>query len=269
MPWERLEITLLPRMLIFARRSIAPWRRGTRPAGFEPIESASPGADWSAAVLALGKVLAREARPGARVNIALSDLWVRSHLMAVSARNLNEAEMLLLARGHFARQFPEAGQDSWTFRLARQGSCLLAAGMESALFQALAEVCARAGARLGRVEPIFGWVYDRSEKILANSTGWMLVDEPGLLCLAAVEKGQLMSLHCQRIEADQDLVALQLLERQSALLALSTTEVRVFSLVERLIRLPAPWRVVLQQKVVDFGDSASPAPATVAHPRQP
>lgn len=217
---------------------------------------------------ALGKVLAREARHGTRVHIAVSDLWVRSRLMPATSTSLNENEMLLLARTHFARQYPETGQDNWTFRLALQGSRLLAAGMESELLQATREISASAGAQLSRMEPLFSWVYDRFEKALADASGWMLLDEPGMLTLAFVEQGKLLSLHCQRCAGEQDTAAVRLLERQSALLARPSVEVRVFSIDARLIRLPAPWRVVLHQRIFAFDDSASlaSAPASAAAP---
>lgn len=81
MLWERLEILLMPRLLVLRRASINRWRHGGIPAPSESIDQAETSADWRAPVAALGKVLAREARHGTRVHIALSDLWVRSHLM--------------------------------------------------------------------------------------------------------------------------------------------------------------------------------------------
>jgi hypothetical protein len=268
MLWERLEILLMPRLLVLQRTSINRWRHGGIPARPEPVDQAETSAGWRAAVAALGKVLAREARHGTRVHIALSDLWVRSHLMPDTSTSLNEDEMLLLARTHFARQYPETGQDHWTFRLALQGTRLLAAGMEPELLEAIKEINASAGAQLSRMEPLFSWVYDRFEKALADTTGWMLLDEPGMLTLAFVEQGRLMSLHCQRCESGQDEIAVRLLERQSALLAQQSVEVRVFSVDARPIRLPAPWRIVWHRRIFDFDDSANLAPAPAPLSRQ-
>lgn len=266
MLWERLEILLMPRLLVLQRTSINRWRHGGIAARSERVDQAETSADWRAAVAALGKVLAREARHATRVHIALSDLWVRSHLMPATPTRLSEDEMLLLARTHFARQYPETGQDNWTFRLALQGTRLLVAGMESGLLEAIKETNANAGARLRRTEPLFSWVYDRFERALADATGWMLLDEPGMLTLAFVERGRLTSLHCQRCENDQGEIAVRLLERQSALLAQQSAEVRVFSVDARLIHLPAPWRIVSRQRIVDFNDSVNltPTPAPLA-----
>lgn len=268
MLWERLEILSTPRLLVLRRASINRWRHGGITARSTPVDQTETSADWRAAVAALGSALASEARHGTRVHIALSDLWVRSHLMPAISTSLNEDEMPLLARTHFARQYPESGQSNWTFRLALQGTRLLAAGMESELLEAIKEISAKAGARLSRMEPLFSWVYDRYEKALADASGWMLLDEPGMLTLAFVEHGRLMSLHCQRCENDQDEVAVRLLERQSALLAQQSIEVRVFSIGARLIHLPAPWRIVWHQRIFDFDDHANLTPAPAPLPRQ-
>ena len=269
MLWERLEILLMPRLLVVRRASMNRWRHGGIRARSEPVDQAETGADWQAAVAALGKVLAREARHGKRVHIAVSDLWVRAHLMPATSTGLSEDEMLLLARAYFTRQYPETGQDNWTFRLALQGTRLLAAGMESELLDAIKQINASAGAQLSGIEPLFSWVVDRFEKALADASGWMLLDEPGMLTLALVEQGRLMSLHCQRCESDQDEIAVRLLERQRALLARQAVEVRVFSVGARLIRLPAPWRIVWHQRIFDFDDSANltraPAPFSRQH----
>ena len=257
MLWDRLEILLTPRLITLRRTSINRWRQTGARIQSEPVEQAENGADWRAAVAALGKVLAGEETRGARLQIAVSDLWVRSHLIPAASSGLSEDEMLLLARTHYSRQYPEGGQESWAFRLALQGTRLLAAGIESELLQALNGIKAPGGAKPSRIEPLFAWTYDRHEKALAGTRGWMLLDEPGMLTAAYVERGQLMSLHCQRCEADQDEMALQLLERQRALLAQQSVEVRVFSVDARPIRLPAPWRVVWHQRI--FGDDKTPA----------
>lgn len=269
MVWELLEILMTPRLLVLRRASMNRWGQGGARASSELVEPAQDSADWHPAVTMLGKVLSREARFGTRVHIALSDLWVRAHLLPTMSTSLNENEMLLLARTHFARQYPETGQDAWTFRLALQGTRLLAAGMEPGLVAAIREVNTGAGARLSRMEPLFGYVFDRSEKALAHTTGWMLLDEPGMLTLAFVEQGRLTSQHCQRCESDRDEIAAQLLERQSALLAQQSTEVRVFSVDGRALRLPPPWRVVLHQNIFNAGDGAksttAPAPLSRQH----
>lgn len=259
MLWERLEILLTPRLIALRRASMIRRWRGGKHVRWEPVESVEHGTDWRASVAALGKMMAGEALRGARVQIAVSDLWVRSHLMPAASAGLNEEETLLLARTHFARHYPETGQDNWTFRLALQGTHLLAAGMESDLLTALNEINAITGVQATRIEPLFSWVYDRYEKALAGTRGWMLLDEPGMLTVAFVDRGVLMSMHCQRCETDQDAVAFQLLERQSALLAQQFVEVRIFSVDARAIQLPAPWQVVWHQRVFEAGDAATVA----------
>lgn len=269
MLWEGLDILLMPQLLVLRRTSINRWRHGGIQTRLEPVDQAQAGhADWRACVAALGKVLNSEARHGTRVHIAVSDLWVLSHLMPATATSLNEDEMQLLAQTHFARQYPEIGPNHWLFRLARQGTRLLAAGMESELVAAIKEISTNAGAQLSRLVPLFCWAYDRFEKALTNTTGWVLFEEPGMLTLAFVEQGRLMSLHCQRYENDRDEIAVRLLERQSVLIARQSIEVRVISVDSRQIRLPAPWQIVWQQRILDFDDSSRHAPASAPLVRQ-
>ena len=268
MAWERFELLLSPRLLVSRRKTIIRWRKGSSPARAELVEPIEVGVDWKAAVSMLEKSLVREARRGMRVGITLSDLWVRFHMIQLSSTRLSEREMLSLARTHFARQYPEIGPDNLTIRLALSGSRLMAAGIESDLLRAIEGVTERTGSKLVRIEPLFSHVFDRFEKILASATGWILLDEPGMLTLACVEKGCLTSLHFHRCEADQNQSALQLLERQSALLGRQLTEVRVFSVAPRQIHLPAPWRIVWQQNLFEFEGRAFPTVAPEPLPRR-
>lgn len=270
MLWERLEILLLPRLVVSRRASKFRRRQRSIPVHADPVahpvDRAAAGADWRAVLEVLAKVLAREARRGTRVHIALSDLWVRFEMMPAMPSGLSEDQMLLLARNNFARQYPETGQDRWTYRFAAQGARLLASALESELLAAIEATNASAGARLMRMEPLFGWVCDRFDNGLADATGWMLLDEPGMLSLAFVERGKLTRLHCQRCESDQDEVAVRLLERQSALHAQQSFEVRVFSVDARRLRLRAPWRIVRHQRVFDFDEPANLGPDLASAP---
>lgn len=268
MLWEHLEILLTPRLLVLQSISNIKRRPGSIAARREPVDQTQTSTDWRAAVKTLGAALPGAARRGSRIDIAVSDVWVRSHLMPVAATGLSESETLLLARTHFARQYPETGQDAWTFRLALQGPRILAAGVESTLLTAVTEITANAGFQLKRVEPLFSWVYDRYAKELADTSGWVLLDEPGMLVLALIEKGQLTNLHWQRCENDQDETAVQLLQRQSALLAHRSVEVHAFSVGARAIRLPAPWHIVWQRGIFEFGESPQLAGAAAPPSRQ-
>lgn len=266
MPLERLEILLAPGLLVSRRLPVLGSRDASNNAVAQAVDMTETGAGWGPAVAALRNLLMRESGYGTRVDVALSDLWVRFHLVLAIPRDLAAGEMLLMARAHFGRQYPDASLESWTFRLARQDSRLLVAAMESKLPEAIRTAHVGLGARLRRVEPLFSWVYDRFEKVLADTTGWLLLDEPGLLTLACLERGRLTSLHNQRCENDQDEVATRLLERQSALGAHQSTEVHVFSVDARIVHLPSPWRIVRQQRVFEpvKGTDRTPLPVPLS-----
>lgn len=257
--WEHLEIVLTPRQAVVKRRWPGRWRNHDAPVICEPITSPANGADWQEAVSALGKLMARARQYGSRAHLALSDLWVRMDLTSVGSARLSDDEMLLLARTHLAQQFPDAGHDGWSIRLARQDTRMLAAGVSARLLQSLREAAAASGLRLTRIEPLFAWVHDRYRKDLLAVTGWMVLVEPGMITIASTERGQLISLHAQRCDTDQEQVVLRLLERQSALLARPSLDVCVFSVATRGVRLPAPWHTLWQQNVIDIDKGAPDA----------
>lgn len=224
----------------------------------EPLASTA-GADWREAVSALGRVLGGAHKYGSRVHLVLSDLWVRLDLTSAGSAGLSDDEMLLLGRAHLFQQFPDAGQDGLSIRIARQESRLLAAGMDSRLLASLKETAATAGLRLKRIEPLFAWANDRYRKELLGVSGWMILVEPGMITVSLLERGRLTSLHAQRCEAGEDQAGLLLLERQNALLAQPCLEVCVISVGTRGLRLPAPWRTLWQRSVIDFGNAPSAA----------
>lgn len=257
--WEHLEILLTPRQAVVNRRGPGRWRMHGAPVICEPVTPPANGADWQDAVRALGKVMARAHRYGSRAHLAVSDLWVRMDLTSVGSARLSDDEMLLLSRTHLAQQFPDAGHDDWSIRLARQETRLVAAGVSARLLQSVREAAASTGLRLTRIEPLFAWVHDRYRKELLRVTGWMILVEPGIITIALMERGQMIGLHAQRCDTDQEVGVLRLLERQSALLARPSLDVCVFSVETRGLRLPAPWRTLWQRSIID-SDQGTPDP---------
>lgn len=256
--WEPLDILLTPQQVVVKGRKPGASHKFDVSLAPNALVAPGQGTDWQAAANALRSALAGRRRGGNRIRVVLSDLWVRYDLTPMGSGGLNEDESLLLARTHFARQYPETGNESWILRIALQKECLLGVGIESALLEAIREAAASAGARLSAIEPLFTWVFDRHRMDLVNVSGWLLLDEPGMLTLASIESGQLTSLHAQRCESDPEDAAVQLLERQSALLARRSEDVCVISAGNQVLRLPVPWRTLWHRSIADF-DPAAPA----------
>ena len=259
--WEPLDILLTPQQVIVKGRKPGASHKFDVSLAPKPLVAPGQGTDWHAAASALRSALAGRRRGGTRIRVVLSDGWVRYDLTPMGSGGLNEDESLLLAHTHFARQYPETGNDSWILRIALQKECMLAVGIESALLEALREAAASAGAPLSGIEPLFTWVFDRHRMDLVKVSGWLLLDEPGMLTLASIESGQLTSLHAQRCESDPEYAAVQLLERQSALLSRRSVDVCVISAGNRVLRLPVPWRTLWHRSVADFDRTASAAVA--------
>lgn len=236
----------------------------TGPVVCEPLAPEQGGADWQEAASAFGRAAARTREYGRRAHLALSGTWVRLDLTSVGSASLSDEEMLLLARAHLARQFPEAAHDGWSVRIARQDTRLLAAGIDARLLQSLNDSARASGLRLTRIEPMFGWVHDRHRKDLLKATAWMILVEPGMVTLALLERGLLGSVHAQRCETGDLQAVLRLLERQNALLAQPRFDVCVFSVGCRAADLPSPWRTLSRRGVAEFAQDAAGAGAAGA-----
>ncbi len=254
---ERLRILLTPRYFVLDRPG--GFGRGGRRAFIEPIAAAEIGTSWTAAVEAVRKSLPRAGRHGTRIDVVFSSVWARCELIAVGNAILSDEETALLVRTQFARQYPETTEGGWPLRHAMQNGNLLAAGMQPGLLGALREAAVAAGMRLARAEPLFAWTFDRYQQDLTRLDGWMLLDEPGMLTAACIEQGQLVSLCAQRCEAQPEEMAARLLERQNALLRRPAYNVCAFALGERTLRLPSPWRTVLQRNIFENLDVVPPS----------
>lgn len=172
-----------------------------------------------------------------------SDLWARYDLLVLGDSALSDADAMSLARAQFARQYP-ADAARWTLRLARQGTQMLVCGIPSTLLSDLQQLATRTHQRLTHAEPLFAQVFDQRQAELQSYQGWLLLDQPGLLLLAYVERGLLHSLHSQRCdEAQRELSAHQLLTRQAALLNRPAADVRIWSYSGAPLALRQPWHI--------------------------
>lgn len=176
-----------------------------------------------------------------KLHIAFSDMWVRYDLFSLGKNELSNEDAGMLARAQFASQYPAAAD--WPLRLAQQGRQLLVAGINPSLLAAIEQVAADSGCCLTQLEPWFAKVLDSYEKELTKTDGWLLFDEPGMLVVALLKQGELISLYCQHCAEDQrESAARLLLNRQSALLGYPAGEVRIFSFSGNTLALQEPWR---------------------------
>lgn len=202
----------------------------------EPAGENQPS--WHPAVAACAELHAKQ-RPK-DLHFVFSDLWVRYDLIQLGPNELSDAEAISLAQAHFIHLYPDLA--SWPLRLALQGKQLLVAAMDPAFLAALRESAATMCKRVSGAEPLFSRVFDLHARELSNFDGWMLLDEPGILIAAYIDKGLLLSFRSQFCEDRRAEAADLLLKRQEALLGKpATRDVRIYSCMDHPVSLGEPW----------------------------
>lgn len=218
--------------------------RGLRDRAEKPLEAKTdlaPEDQMAWLTEACGGLLVHDQRAGG-LHVVFSDLWARYDLITLGEADLSDEEAMSLARAQFSRHHPGADSALWPLRLARQSRRMLAVAINPALLAAIKQIASVSGKRLLQAEPLFAHVFDQYVQELQNLNGWVLLDEPGMLVAAFLERGQLLSLHCQRCDDEREEAAHLLLERQAALLSRPSGEVCVFSFSGAPLALREPWR---------------------------
>jgi Tfp pilus assembly protein PilN len=203
--------------------------------GINPNEGQS-----TCAIAACTELLGQEAHSG-KLQITFSDLWARYDMIPLGETALSDEEAMLLARGHFSNTYPDTGSAAWPLRLAQKRQQLLISAVNPTLLEALKQMTTSSGNQFVQAQPLFIHVLDQYAHNLSSYDGWMLLDEPGLMIAAYLERGQLLNLRCQRCDGAHENTAQTLLERQAALLSKPAGEVRIFSYSGRPLPLRMPW----------------------------
>jgi hypothetical protein len=172
-------------------------RRLTRSLVDLAIGSAEPGsAPWKPALAALEPLLQEQPR-GARVHVTLSNTLVRYAL--VPARQLARDADDAYVRDCLSQLY---GEDSagWDIRTAAApGPVRVASAIDAALAVELAAACERAGATLASVRPLLATVVNHWRRKLRANCFWLVLAEPGILCLALAERRRWRVLRSVRV----------------------------------------------------------------------
>jgi len=217
---DQIRIGVAPNRLI-----LAGYRRGVNPRlvrrdiiEVQPVDG-TPG--WQAAIDALPQALApsRAAKP--EVSIILSNCFVRYALVPWNPTLRTEAEWLALARHRLAAVHGPAAEH-WELRVTdtiRMGS-LIACGVEGVLLDALQAKVAEGRATLNSVQPYLIAAFNRIRTKIGQESCWLVIEEPGCLMLALIRAGQWLSMRCRYVDLNWRASFAEILERESALLAL-------------------------------------------------
>ena len=174
----------------------------------------------------LSKVLA--ARKEQQVSIVIADSFVKYMLLPWNAALKTEDQWLALARHRLATVYGAQAAE-WEVKLtatAPQGA-RLACAIERSLVAAIAERCVAARVDLVSVQPFLVAGFNQIRDLAGAGSCWLVVEEPGRLTLAYLHKGAWIAVRSRRVDERWRAVLPEIIERESACLALSETCTRV------------------------------------------
>jgi len=187
----------------------------------------SPNAEeWRAAVEALPEVLA--GLKSHEVSLVLADQFVRYALLPWNAALKTDEQWMALAR-HRLAAVHGAVAGGWEVKLTETAPLgpRLACAVDRELIEALAAQFVAAGVRLESVQPFLVAAFNRIRRTIGNGSCWLVVEEPGRLTLAFIQRGVWIAIRSRRSDSRWRAMLPEILERESAFLALSEPCTRV------------------------------------------
>jgi hypothetical protein len=190
------------------------------------VTPSNDAAEWRAPVEALPEVLAGMQKQ--EVSVVLADQFVRYALLPWSAALKSEAQWLALAR-HRLTAIHGPAAAGWDVKLADTGPAAprLACAVERELIEALAAKFAAANVQLAGVQPFLVAGFNRIRSTIGNGSCWLVVEEPGRLTLALIQHGVWIAIRSRRSDPTWRASLPEIIERESAFLALSERCTRV------------------------------------------
>jgi len=163
-----------------------------------------------------------------QVSIVLADSFVKYMLLPWNAALKTEDQWLALARHRLATVYGAQAAE-WEVKLtatAPQGA-RLACAIERGLVAAIAERCVAARVDLVSVQPFLVAGFNQIRDLAGAGSCWLVVEEAGRLTLAYLHKGAWIAVRSRRVDERWRALLPEIIERESACLALSETCTRV------------------------------------------
>ncbi|HUQ75549.1 MAG TPA: hypothetical protein VM183_12555 [Burkholderiales bacterium] len=193
--------------------------------GAKAVELASNDGSWTAAVESLGTVLASTK---GEATVVLADQFVRYTLLPWNETLKSAEQWNALASHRFTTLHgPKAGD--WQINVAETAPMgpRLACAVDRSLIERLADAFVKANVRLASVQPFLVAAFNRIRKTVGNGSCWIVVEEPGRLTLALIQRGMWVAIRTRRADKSWRTVLPEMLERESAFLGLSSPITRV------------------------------------------
>jgi hypothetical protein len=186
-----------------------------------------PGADdWRAALEALPEIL--KARATSEASVVLADQFVRYALLPWSEAVKSREQWLALARHRFGALHGPAAA-SWNVKVSETAplGARLACAVDKELIESLASVFVAANVKLVSVEPFLVAAFNRIRSTVGNGSCWIVVEEPGRLTLALIQRGAWVAIRSRRSDERWRAALPEILEREGAFLGLDRPCTRV------------------------------------------
>lgn len=200
---DRLGIALFPERLLLARVS-AGFRRRLLHKEVVDFAPAQPGVPlWRPAADALAAKVAAGALAKADVHLVLSNRFVHYAVVPWSDTLGTREEELAFARHCFSRVYGSEAEN-WALKLssANPRRARLACAVEQTLIDALETCMGPLAGRYRSLQPHLVASFNRVRTRLGEQPAWVVVAEPGLLCLALLQEGRWESVRTIKVGAD-------------------------------------------------------------------
>jgi len=200
---DQLGIALFPERLVLARAS-GGFRRRLVHKEIVAFAPSKPGmSPWQPAVDALAAKVAAGALAKADVTLILSNRFVHYTLVPWSDTLGSKEEELAFARHCFARVHGSEAE-GWGIKLSgtKPRKPGLACAVEQSLIEALSTLMNPLASRYRSLQPHLMASFNRWRARLGERPAWLVVAEPGLLCLALLQDGCWQSVRTIKVGAD-------------------------------------------------------------------
>ncbi|HKO89416.1 MAG TPA: hypothetical protein VJU83_12985 [Burkholderiales bacterium] len=173
---DRVDVLLAPTEVQLVRRPA----RGSALERRYPVNEPT----WQTAAAALAHGLSELGWRNARLQVRLSNHFVRYALVPGADKLRNQAERIAAAQ-HQLRSLYGERADTWLIVPATvRGDNRLVAAVDKGLVETLAAATAGPGLQLRRVEALLIWCYNQVRRRIDNRPTWLTIVEPGRLCVA-------------------------------------------------------------------------------------
>jgi len=217
---NHLRIGLCPDRLI-----LAGYRRGLRRRiSRREVVAIAPTPDpvrWQAAVDALRSALAPSSPGKPEVTVVLSNHFVRYALLPWNETLKTEEEWMAYARHRLTEAHGHLAEE-WIVQVTETAprGPRIAAAVDKALLDALEAKISESGSALVSVQPYLMVAFNRLQSVIGNEWYWLVIEEPGRLTLALIERGIWRAIRSRRVDEHWRRTLPEILEREDAVLGL-------------------------------------------------